>query len=255
MIDLLIEDRTAVLTINRLNRSNALDGAHWESLRAHLVDIADMSLHGLIITGAGDRVFAAGADIGELAARQPIDALLGISQRVVARIEDLPFPSIAAINGHALGGGCEIALACDMRLAVAHARIGLPEVGLGIIPGAGGTQRLPRIVGYSKALEMILTGEPVEGDEALRIGLVNRLCAPEELMATAHRLVSRISQQGALAVSVVRSVLQAGGRAGERDPGFLLERLASVAVYTSDDRAERMHNFLEKTKREKNAHE
>jgi enoyl-CoA hydratase len=248
MIDLQVADGTAMVTIRRPERRNALDADHWIQLSVILDEIAESDVDGIIITGT-DSVFAAGADIQQLADRQPLDALNGVAQNTLRCLEKLPFVSVAAINGHALGGGCEIALACDMRIAVPAAKIGLPEVGLGIIPGAGGTQRLPRVVGYAKALEMIITGQPVSGEEALRIGLVNRIAQPESLLSEARELVATVGQQGRVAVSLVRQVLQVGN--SNIELGMLLERLASATVYTSDERKFRMQKFLAKRQKGK----
>lgn len=244
MINLLVSDGVALVTILRPERRNALDAAHWMDLRVIFENLAQENIAGIIITGTQD-VFAAGADIQQLVERKPLDALESLAQSTLRSLEDLPFVSVAAINGHALGGGCEIALACDLRIAVPEAEIGLPEVGLGIIPGAGGTQRLPVIVGYAKALELIITGQSVSGEEALRIGLVNRVTPQTSLLQEARQFVEVVGKQGRVAVNVARQVLKVGRSNSEG--GMLLERLASAAVYSSDEREYRMKNFLNKT--------
>jgi len=246
VINLHVSDGVALVTILRPERRNALDAAHWMELRAIFENLAQEDISGMIITGTQD-VFAAGADIQQLVERKPLDALKSLAQSTLRSLEDLPFVSVAAINGHALGGGCEIALACDMRIAVPEAEIGLPEVGLGIIPGAGGTQRLPVIVGYAKALELIITGQPVSGEEALRIGLVNRVTPQTSLLQEARQFVDVVGKQGRVAVSVARQVLKVGRSNSEA--GMLLERLASAAVYSSEEREYRMTKFLNKTKK------
>ena len=245
MIQLQIENSIALVTICRPERRNALDFDHWSQLQHIFTEVSSTDLDGLIITGSSD-IFAAGADIQQLVERKPLDALKGVSQNTMRLLEELPFVSVAAINGHALGGGCEIALACDMRLAVPLAKIGLPEVGLGIIPAGGGTHRLPRVVGYAKALELIITGLPVSGDEALRIGLVNRLVQPENLLDEAQELVTQIGRQGRVAVNLVRQMLRIGNTNAEL--GMLMERLASATLYSDEDRSYRMNRFLTKNK-------
>ncbi|MGO9017942.1 MAG: enoyl-CoA hydratase/isomerase family protein [Syntrophobacteraceae bacterium] len=188
-------DGIAFLTINRPEKRNAVNNATVEEIDKGLSEIEkENGARVLILTGAGDKAFAAGADISELARR---DTLLGRSetrrrQEVYTRIEMLEIPSIAAINGFALGTGLELAMACTMRVAGSSAKLGQPEVKLGIIPGAGGTQRLPRLVGMGRAIEMILTGDPITAEQALAIGLVNRVVAPEMLMAEVRKLAASI---------------------------------------------------------------
>lgn len=244
MIAVDVEEDIALLTLNRPARRNALDGVHWLQLEERLRDLRSANLAGLIITGEGEHAFAAGADITELLDRTPLDALAGTAQGVLDQIEALPCPSVAAVNGLALGGGCELAMACDFRIAVPEAKIGLPEVRLGILPGAGGTARLPRIVGYPKALELILTGDPVTAHEALRIGLINDICEPPGLIAAARHLLGRIARRGRTATATARRVLQAGAGITAAETGQLLERLATVTVYSDDEREHRMREFL-----------
>jgi enoyl-CoA hydratase len=243
MIDVEVDEAVAVLTVDRPERRNAMSARAWIELGAALDDVVAQGVQGVILTGAGDRVFVAGADIGELVGREPLENLDGLGQRVTARIEQLPVPTVAAINGHALGGGCEIALACDYRVAVRTAKLGQPEVAIGIVPGAGGTVRLPRLVGYAKALELILTGEPVDAEEACRIGLVNAVCEPGGVLPAARRFLELVASRGATAVGLVRQVLKAGAAGGEH-AGLLLERLASAAAYADPERRRRMTEFL-----------
>lgn len=243
MIRVEVDQGVAVLTVDRPERRNAMDAQAWTELSAALDDAVDRAERGVILTGAGDRAFIAGADIGELVQREPLENLAGLGQRVTAQIEHLPVPTVAALNGHALGGGCEIALACDHRIAVPTAKLGQPEVAIGVLPGAGGTVRLPRLVGYGKALELILTGEAVTADEAHRIGLVNAVCEPHDLLPAARRFLDTVASRGTTAVQVVRQVLKAGAAGGEH-AALLLERLASVAAYTDPERRRRMNEFL-----------
>lgn len=167
----------AVLTLDRPEALNALSFAVLRELDARLREVAGWPVRALIVTGAGDKAFCAGADIKELRGRGLVAQRQGVEsgQRVMAGVASLPFPSVAVINGYAFGGGLELALACTFRLALPHAKMGLPEIKLGLIPGYGGTQRLPRLIGEARALELILTGRTVDAEEALRVGLVHRV--------------------------------------------------------------------------------
>jgi enoyl-CoA hydratase len=239
-----IQDRIGVIQVDRVEKANALNTATWVAIEAAVEELdANKEIIGVVLTGTGDRVFIAGSDVEELATRRPTENLAARSQRVATRLENMSVPTVAAINGHALGGGLELALACDFRVASKDAVLGQPEVKLGIIPGAGGTQRLTRLVGYGRALEMIVTGEAISADEALRIGLVNRVCSPGEVHDVAFRLLTAISENGRLAVRLAREVLRfASSPLGQA--GFTLERLASVIAYTDPERKRRMTDFL-----------
>jgi enoyl-CoA hydratase len=189
------KDGAAIVTVNRPDKLNALNALTMAELDAAFTDLAaDPTVGGVILTGSGEKAFVAGADIGELSAQGPIlgrdVAIRG--QRVLERIETLTKPVIAAVNGFALGGGCELALACHVRLASENAKLGTPEVRLGLMCGYGGTQRLPRLVGKGPALEMLLTGEMVDAQEAFRIGLVNRVFPRDRLLAEAEALLRRM---------------------------------------------------------------
>ena len=196
----------------------------------------------MIITGAGDRAFASGADVAELADRDPMLALDGLVQGILLDLEALPFPTIAALNGYALGGGWELALACDLRVASSTARVGFPEVGLGIMPGAGGTLRLLRYVGVGRAKEWIMTGRILDAQEAESFGLVNRVVAPEDLLDAARSLMVELVSQPRLAVRLAKMVIDAAAR-GQAGPE--LERMAYTLTFHAPDRSERMHRFLE----------
>ena len=192
-------DGIAVVTINRPEKYNALNDRTIEELDAAFTAIqGDATVRGVILTGAGEKAFVAGADIGELATQSPVDgkerSIRG--QRVLDRIERLGKPVIAAVNGFALGGGCELAMACHVRIASENAKLGTPEVKLGIMCGYAGTQRLPRIVGKGRALEMLLTGEMVDAQEALRIGLVNRVVPKDKLLAESDALIRKMLANG-----------------------------------------------------------
>src|SRR5919201_2121452 len=196
----------AVVTINRPKVLNALNAPTIDELRRAVLDLKhDDGVRVIVITGAGDKSFVAGADINELAVQTPTSgrehALRG--QHVFDLIENLGKPVIAAINGYALGGGCELAMACTLRVAADTARIGQPEINLGIIPGYAGSQRLSRLVGEGKAMEMILTGRQVKADEALSIGLVNRVVAAAELMTTARAVASELAAKAPIAVQYI----------------------------------------------------
>src|SRR5947207_1970012 len=203
--NLLVErsDRIAILTINRPKVLNALNAATLDELRRAVLDFKQSDeVRAIVITGAGDKAFVAGADITELAAQTPTSgrehALTG--QHVFDLIENLGKPVIAAINGYALGGGCELAMACTLRLAADTAKLGQPEIALGLIPGYAGTQRLPRLVGRGTAMEMILTGAPIAADEAARIGLVNRVVPAVDLMAEAKKLAGQLATSAPVAM-------------------------------------------------------
>jgi enoyl-CoA hydratase/carnithine racemase len=196
-------DSIAYVTVNRPKVLNALNRQTWNDLRAAFEDARDdSSVRGVILAGAGERAFIAGADISELAHVTAVEAEKSSSygQAVLDLIENLGKPVIAAVNGFALGGGCETAMACTIRLAEEHASFGQPEVNLGVIPGGGGTQRLPRLVGKGRALQLILTGELISAQEAYRIGLVNEVVPAANLIGRAEAILKRIFSNAPLAV-------------------------------------------------------
>jgi enoyl-CoA hydratase len=237
----------ALLTLAREDALNALDRGLLHALEARLDELAqDESVRAVVLTGAG-RAFAAGADIAQMRGMTPAEAeaFSRLGHRVFGRLESLPVPTIAAVNGYALGGGCELACACDWIYASAKARFGQPEVNLGILPGFGGTSRLARRVGLARAKEMVLTGAPIQAEEALRIGLVNRVFAPEELVAGALAAGDTIAQKGPLAVAAAKRVLQEGQDVDPR-VAHALEQHAFGLVFSTEDRAEGMAAFLEK---------
>jgi enoyl-CoA hydratase len=229
---------------------NALNGATWEDLRTAFEDAGnDNAVRGVILTGAGDKAFVAGADIGELAHLSAVEAEASsrVGQAVLDFIENLDKPVVAAINGFALGGGCETAMACTIRIAVERARFGQPEVKLGLIPGGGGTQRLPRLVGKGRALQLILTGGMIGAEEAHRIGLVNEVVPAEQLIARAEAILNEITANGPVAV---RYALEATNRGMDTSQG---EGLALEASYFglcagTEDKKEGTSAFLEKRK-------
>src|ERR1700745_2144559 len=241
-------DGIAFITLNRSKVLNALNRKTVEELRDALLDARDdSSVRVLILTGAGEKSFVAGADIGELAQRTPVDgkdfSLFG--QSVFHLLETLGKPSICAINGFALGGGCELALSCSIRLASKTAKFGQPEVKLGIIPGYGGTQRLARLCGKGVAHELCLTGEMITAEEALRIGLVNHIHEPAELLPAAEAMAKKIMANAPLAVKYAMEAIERGVEAPQEEGLFLEATLFGVSCSTEDMR-EGTKAFLEK---------
>jgi enoyl-CoA hydratase/carnithine racemase len=248
--DILFEKKNSIayVTVNRPKVLNALNMATMEELRTALTDIKnDAGVRVAILTGSGEKAFIAGADIGELARH---DAVSGKEythrgQSVLDLIENLGKPVIACINGFALGGGCEIAMACTMRLASTNAKLGQPEVKLGIIPGYGGTQRLPRLVGKGIAMQLVLAGEMISAEEAHRIGLVNEVTAPVELIPRAEAIAQKIIANAPLAVQYAMEAVNRGLDMTLFDGLFLEATLFGVCCATEDKR-EGTTAFLEK---------
>jgi enoyl-CoA hydratase/carnithine racemase len=241
-----VEEGIGKITINRPDVRNALNTQVLGDLRQALAEFRhDREVGVVVFTGAGERSFAAGADIGELRERTALDALASVMQGVYDEIEIFEKPTIAAVNGFALGGGCELAMACDIRIASENARFGLPEVALSIIPGAGGTQRLSRLVGKGKATEMILTGAIIEAEEAYRIGLVTRVAAPEALEEAVRDMADTILKKGPLAVRLAKLAIQAGFETDQKT-GLVIERLAQAVLFDTEDKREGTSAFLEK---------
>jgi len=248
MIKVDTSEGIATLTIDRPEVKNALDLATVGEIRAALQTVAANAEAGvLILTGAGDAAFVSGADINDIRARGRDEGLAAINSSLFAEIERFPRPTIAAVNGYALGGGCELALACDLRIAADTAKFGQPELGLGIIPGAGATQRLPRIIGMGRAKHLILTGEVIDAKQALEIGLVTAIAPPGQLQIRARELAKRVLRQGPLAARLAKVALNASARV-DMDSGLLIETLAQAICYASDDKREGTAAFLEKRK-------
>ncbi|MGU7772918.1 enoyl-CoA hydratase/isomerase family protein [Burkholderia sp. MR1-5-21] len=239
---------TAYVTLNRPEVMNALNQKAIAELHAAFQDARDdPQIRGVIITGAGNRAFIAGADIGELATATPIEAerRTRAGQDLLNLVEHLGKPVIAAVNGLALGGGCETALACTIRLASPAAKFGQPEVKLGLIPGFGGTQRLPRLVGKGIALQLILTGEMVSAEEAHRIGLVNEIVEAGSLIARAEAILAQIAANGPLAVAYAIDAVNLGLNAALPE-GLALEGKLFALCAATDDKKEGTSAFLEK---------
>ena len=228
----------ACLTVNRPKALNALNQATLAEIGAALEDIRDdAGISGLIVTGAGDKAFVAGADITEIASISAVEAsaFTRRGQAVFDLLENLGKPSIAAVNGFALGGGCELAMACTLRIATESARFGQPEVKLGVTPGFGGTQRLPRLVGKGRALQMILTGEPIDAQEAYRIGLVNEIVAAEKLLERAAEILRKIAANAPLAVRFSIEAVNQGLQAGQA-AGLAIESALFAVCAASEDK-------------------
>jgi enoyl-CoA hydratase/carnithine racemase len=248
--NLLYEKRNGIgyVTVNRPEKLNALNRRTMDELRECFEGIErDDEVRAVILTGAGEKAFVGGADINELAVQTPVEgketSVRG--QKVLDLIEHLGKPVIAAINGYALGGGCELALACTIRIASENARLGQPEVKLGIIPGYAGTQRLPRLVGKGRALEMVLSGDPISAAEAYRIGLVNQVVSAQDLIATAEKLAQKILANAPLAVKFALEAVNHGLEMTEAEGQFLEANLFGLCCTTADMK-EGTRAFLEK---------
>lgn len=243
-----VAESIATLTIDRPEVKNALDLQTVREIRAALQTLAaDESAGVLIVTGGGESAFVSGADINDIRARGRDEGLAAINSSLFAEIERFPRPTIAAVNGYALGGGCELALACDIRIASDTAKFGQPELGLGIIPGAGATQRLPRVIGMGRAKHLILTGDIIDAKQALEIGLVTAVAPAGQLQLRARELAKKILRQGPLAARLAKLALNASARV-DLDSGLLIETLAQALCYSSEDKQEGTTAFLEKRK-------
>ena len=242
----------AIVTINRPKVLNALNSQTIDELRRAILELrADDEIRAIVLTGSGEKSFVAGADINELAVQTPVTgrehALSG--QHVFDLLENMGKPVIAAINGFALGGGCELAMACTLRLAADTARLGQPEISLGLIPGYAGTQRLPRLVGKGKAMELILTGTPIAADEAQRIGLVNRVVPAADLMKAAKELAAQLAKSAPIAM---RYIINAVNKGVEMPFAEACQYEATLfgLVASTEDMREGTRAFFEKRKAE-----
>lgn len=241
------EDRIAYVIINRPEARNALNTETIIEIRRALEEIRENQDAGcIVITGSGEKSFISGADIVQLKQRKMIDALEANElYDLLDYIENLEKPSIAMINGFALGGGCELALACDIRVTANHVKMGLPELGLAIMPGAGGTQRLSRIVGKGIAMDMILTGKMISGEDAVRIGLASASVPIENLKEKTKEVADSILSKGPLAVRMAKLSVHMGYET-DMKTGLMIERLAKAILYESADKQEGIDAFLEK---------
>ena len=248
---ILVEKResVAVLTINRPDKLNALNSkVHAEGVAALDELRRDESVRVLVITGAGEKSFIAGADISEFAGKTSVTQRSIFQERTLFNtIDTFPKPVIAMINGFCLGGGCELALACDIRLASEKARLGQPEINLGIIPGGGGTQRLTRLVGEGKAMEIILTGDMIDAQTALSLGLVNHVYPAEELEAKTMELANKIAEKSPIALQMAKEAVKIASRSN-LDEGLRREIDLFAICFSSEDKEEGVTAFLEKRK-------
>ncbi|WP_372718042.1 enoyl-CoA hydratase/isomerase family protein [Immundisolibacter sp.] len=236
----------ALLTLNRPRKLNAISLATVDDLHAAIAAAGDDPVVRVIaLTGAGDKAFAAGSDLGEVVERDLGKALEPIVQGIAERLERCPKPTIAAINGICFGGGLEVALGCDLRVAGKSARFATPEGKLGIIPGGGATQRLPRLVGRAWALDMLLTGEPIDAERALQIGLVTRLVEDVELLPTVRRLAAHLASFAPLVPRYMKAMVHAGME-GSLAAGLALEKFAQAGLCETADKKEGLAAFLEK---------
>lgn len=238
----------ALITINRPEVRNALNAETLVEIEEALDYCEkDLNVKVIVFKGKGNKSFAAGADISQLKERKMLDALIPGMQGTYKKIESCSKATIAAINGYALGGGCELALACDIRVAAEHSKIGLPELNLGILPGAGGTQRLARIIGKGRALDMILTGKLITGTEAERIGLVSEVVPIEDLDAVIEHKAKAINSKGPIAVKLSKMIIHRGYDV-DLDTALMIEKMAQTIVFGTEDKAEGTEAFLEKRK-------
>ncbi len=244
------EDGLAIVTIDRPDALNALNIEVLKELRDVLKEVEHKDdLRALVLTGAGEKAFVAGADIREMLPMTPLETrkFASLGHEVTRLLERMEKPVIAAINGYALGGGCELALACDVRIASEDAKIGLPEVGLGIFPGFGGTQRLTRLVGRGKASELILTGDPVDAEAAGQFGLVNRVVSRQTLLAEAKAMAWRMMERGPLALKLAKTAIQQSQETG-LSSGLAYELETFSLIFSTEDKAEGLKAFTEKRK-------
>ncbi|AET66521.1 enoyl-CoA hydratase/carnithine racemase [Desulfosporosinus orientis DSM 765] len=244
-----IEEGIATITLNRPEVLNALNSQVFNELAAAAKNLGeDEGVRGVILTG-GEKVFAAGADIKQMASLNAVEVVKSIRPSRIAfnLIENLQKPVISAIAGYALGGGCELSLTTDVRIAADNAQFGLPEIKLGILPGGGGTQRLPRLIGAGKAKELIFSGDIINAEEALRIGLVNKVVSADQLMAEAKKMAKKFISKGAIALQLAKSCINEGLQV-DLETGLQYEHKCFALLFATEDQKEGMQAFLEKRK-------
>ncbi len=245
-IDVTVEEGVAHLELTRPEVRNAINLEMLEALHEALDGLSRRDdVRALVLSGRGGKAFAGGADIAELRARTHKEAFFALNASLFQKVEDFPRPTVAAVEGYALGGGLELALACDLRVGSRAAKVGLPEVGLGIYPAAGGTWRLPRLVGLGRAKDLVFTGRILEAEEAFAIGLFERLVEPGSAVSEARNMAAQIARNAPLAVQVAKVSLNALARGA--DPGSV-ERLGQALLFDSPEKHARMTAFLEKKK-------
>ncbi|MBL8768819.1 MAG: enoyl-CoA hydratase/isomerase family protein [Planctomycetes bacterium] len=243
------KDGLATITLNRPEQRNAIDREMIDEMHHALDRLAEAdSIGALVLTGAGGQAFAAGADIAQLRERKRADALKAINSTLFMKLEQFPFPTIAAIQGFALGGGCEMAMACDLRVAGRSSKFGQPEVGLGILAGAGAIERLPRLVGLGRAKELLYTARIIDADEALRIGLVNQVVDDGKALEAATALAQSIVKNDRLAVRLTKASLNASARSNDQ-VGIAIDAIAQAVCFESEEKMRRMTAFLERKKK------
>ncbi len=241
-----IRENVAWITINRPEVRNALDHQTVNELHAVIAEVSLSQEAGVaVLTGAGDKVFVSGADIRDIRARNMLDALKGINSRLFKAVEDCEKPVIAAVNGFALGGGCELALSCDIRICSENAKFGLPEASLGIIPGAGGMYRMARVAGIGITKELILTGDAIDAQRALQAGIVSRVVPQTQLLNTAHDLAFKILSRGPLAIRIAKRSMNLMTQL-PTEAAMALESFAQGILFESEDKMEGTSAFLEK---------
>ncbi len=242
-----IDGHVATLTINRPDKLNALNIATRSRMVEELNDLAaNDDVRVVIVTGAGEKSFVAGADIAEFEGRSPVDQFRVMTDSsMFLAVDQFPKPIIAAINGFCLGGGCELALACDIRIASEKAKLGQPEINLGLLPGGGGTQRLPRLVGMGAALKMLYTGDFIRADEAYRIGLVDEVVPPDQLEARAKELANTIASKSPVALRLIKQAVRTSARTS-LDEGLKQEVTLFSLAFASEDKKEGVDAFLNK---------
>jgi enoyl-CoA hydratase len=245
-----IEGPLALITINRADRHNAISLGTLDDLHAAIGAAGDdEAVRVIAITGAGDKAFASGSDLEEVEQRDLKKALEPLVQGVADRLEKTPKPTIAAINGYCMGGGLEVALGCDLRVGSVNAKFATPEGKLGIIPGGGATQRLPRIVGRGWGMEMLLMGETIDAKRALHIGLITRLTEPEELLPEVRRMANHLAAYAPFVPRFMKAMVHSGME-GSLAAGLAMEKFAQGALCETDDKAEGIRAFLEKRRPE-----
>lgn len=240
------QENIGIITINRPEVRNALDKQTWADLCDAFVELeADANIAVIIVTGAGDKAFVAGADLNALKARTGVETLSGETPAIVSRIEQVTKPTIAAINGFVFGGGLELAMVCDIRICSRQAKLGQTEINVGILPGAGGTQRLTRLVGLAKAKELIFTGKIIDAEQAEKIGLVNQVVEHDQLMDATLDMARNIATKSPLTLKIAKLAVNQGLNA-DLATGLVLERLGQSFIFASEDRMEGINAFLEK---------
>lgn len=246
------EEGIGIVTINRPESLNALNGEVYTELYKLFQEIEDdQDVRAVILTGSGEKAFIAGADIAEMHPQSSVEirSFIDKGRRASDRIYTLSKPVIAAINGFALGGGCELAMCCDLRIASENAKFGQPEINLGAIPGAGGTQRLSRLIGMTKAKELIYTGNAIDANTAFTMGLVNKVVPPESLMAEAKELARKLSSKSSIALALAKKTITSGANMN-LPSGLDLEAECFALIFATEDQKEGMSAFLQKRKPE-----